>query len=86
MYDKPSSQAHLLNEIENAMEFHSYGSGKIVLIGGKEADYGDDPGEIVIKNGIVLAVIREISNKSDLAILELADAINKACENVTASD
>jgi len=28
----------------------------------------------------------EVENKSDLAILELADAINKACENVTASD
>jgi hypothetical protein len=31
-------------------------------------------------------IVPVVESKSDLAILELADAINKACENATAPD
>jgi len=42
--------------------------------------------EDAIKAAFDIDDVPVVESKSDLAILELADAINKACENVTASD
>jgi hypothetical protein len=58
-----SSPSDLLDSIQISLERHSYGSGNIVLVGGDYGKIGDDPGEVIIKNGRVLAIIRDIKTK-----------------------
>lgn len=55
IFDEPND---IEKKIANAADTaRLYGDGRIAIIAGNLAEYGDDPNEIVIKNAIVIALM-----------------------------
>ena len=47
-----------IDEIIESVDCYSYGTGSVVLIAGNDMYYGDDTDEIIIKNAIVVDIVK----------------------------
>lgn len=47
--------------VEEISNVHKYGNGNIVIVAGDSREYGEDDGEIIIRNAVIVKILKEVS-------------------------